>query len=146
MLSNQTQAVNAQGGIAEILKKSVAGIPQATEATLTSPSISGFQAELGRAPTAAELAQYTADFDTQQVNKYGGMVAGSYMTTDPTTGVQSAPGVPTPTAGAAQFAMQNNPGEFFMNKMMNARSMLSSAITGSTPIAQTGATATEKPS
>ena len=139
-------SVNAQGGIDEILKRNRAAIPQATESQLASPAMSAFQAELGRGATAGELSDLTSKFDTQQVNKYAGMAPGTYMSGDPTTGIQSAPGVATPTAAAAQYAQQNGGAEFFAHSMMNARSMLSDLISGNGNIAQTGAAEAVKPS
>ena len=144
MLKVDTDNVGKNGGIAEIMKRNRGTIPQATQSQLLSPAVSGFQSQLGRAPTAAEMGDLTQKFDTAQVNKYAGMDQPS-LGVDSNTGIQSAPGIPTPTAAAAQYAQSNNHSEFFAHSMLNARSMLADLLNGGGSIEQTGARAAVQP-
>jgi hypothetical protein len=144
-LNDAIQTTDAAGGVAAITKKSeptVTKIPQATESQMESPALTAFEARLGRAPTAAELAQLTGDYDTQQQNKYAQLVAaGQQNGTTPAVfndanGIPSLAGIATPEAYAGQVASTgaNAPSEYG-HSIANAASILASII-GASPGSQ----------
>lgn len=106
----------------------VATINQATSDQLLSTMRSNFESELGRAPTAAELAQFTAQYDqAQQANsKY--LDPNSPVPTDYTdTGADLVPGVARPTVAASDFA-ESDTTEYGAHQMANAGALLLNAM------------------
>ncbi len=67
-LQNETAAENAQGGISSILGKTASPVTVATDSELSTALQSAFEEEVGHAPTPAELQQFTADYDQQQLS------------------------------------------------------------------------------
>ena len=130
VLTAEANNVTQQGGIdtlnAETASKKYTA---ATESQMDQPTLTAFEERLGRAPTAAELAGVTNQMDAQQQAKAEGMPDNSYIVPGE-GGVASVPGVTTPTALAAQYAMTQDPTEYEGHSLANAYGLMINALSG----------------
>ena len=118
----------AQGGIDALAAETASKkYTAATESQMDQPTLNAFEARLGRAPTAAELAAVTSQMDAQQQAHAETMPTTAYVVPGE-GGVSSVPGVTTPTALAAQYAMTQDPNEYEGHSLANAYGLMINAL------------------
>ena len=128
VLKAETNKITAEGGIESVAATSATKkYTSATESQMDQPTLSAFEARLGRAPTAAELQGVTTMMQDQQKAHAETMPANAYVVPGE-GGVSSVPGVTTPTALAAQYAMQNDPNEYEGHSIANAYGLMINAL------------------
>jgi len=138
------EAVQNPGGVDGLIgeQKAATSVGQATAAQLASTLQTKFEAQLGRMPTAADLQQFTGDFDAAELaakgkeapplTASGGVNPDATPTgaTDLATGIPMLPGMPTAAEAAVPFAQSSNPVEFMGHQLSNAYALFLNSIIG----------------
>ena len=124
---NMLKMYGPQGAEAALAQSASKKYTQATQSQMDQPTLNAYEARLGRAPTAAELASVTQTMDQQQAAHAETMPSNSYVVPGE-GGVSAVPGVTTPTALAAQQAMTGSPTEYEGHSLANAYGLMINAM------------------
>jgi hypothetical protein len=115
--------LNASGATPTSTATGAKTIPQATQTQLAPSMRQAFEADLGFAPSAQQLADFTAQYDTLQQAHAGDATPFSDQ-----QGIPQIPGIAAPLAAAGQYAVNADTAAYLGHQMSNTMALIQNAM------------------
>ena len=117
--------LNSNGGSGKQAKT----LPQASQAQLADPLRKAFEADIGYAPSAQDLQNFTGQYDNMQAVHAG--QASSWLDAN---GTPVIPGIPGSSAAPGNYAVGNYQGQYLAHQMANVAALVQNAMVSNRPL------------